>query len=79
MAGPGCLCKRLGRYKLAGFPVDHVEEPVLGCMQQRLDLPTVDIEVGEYDVHIGVVVPGFSRRRLVVPAVFACAAIQRYY
>ena len=46
-------------------------------MHQRLHRAAVDVEVGQHDVHVGVVVPRLAWRGLVVPAVLAGVGIQR--
>ena len=74
---PRRLGERLGRDQLAVRAIDHVEEAVLRRVQDRLARPAADLQVGQHDVHVRVEVPGLSRRRLVVPDVFARVGIER--
>ena len=46
-------------------------------MHQRLHGAAVHLQVGQDDVHVGVVVPGLPGRGLVVPAVLAGVRVQR--
>src|SRR5207245_5126789 len=55
------------RDQLAGLAVQDVEESVAVGLEQRRDLLTVDLDVGQHVFVDAVVVPGVVRRRLVVP------------
>ena len=61
----------LGRNELARRAVEHVEIAVLGRLHQHLPTAPVDFHFGQHDVLRGGVIPGFARRGLVVPDIFA--------
>jgi hypothetical protein len=79
----GCVAGRpihideiLGRNELAGLAIENVEKAVLRRMQKDVAFLSVDCQVGQDQVLVGVVVPSVRRRFLVVPNVFAGVEIQ---
>ena len=75
---PRHLGEGLRRDQRAVGPVQHVEEAVLRGMHEDLPLHAVEDEIGQDDVHVGVVVPRLPGRRLIVPEVVAGVGIQRH-
>ena len=74
---PGHVNQLVGGNKLAVRTIEHIEETVLRCMQQRLDRLLINRQIREDHVHIRVVVPGFTWHRLIVPDVLAGIGIER--
>ena len=68
--GPGLRDVLLGADKFAGFPIEHIEEPVLGSLHQDFSLRTLDFHIGQDDVLGRRVIPGFAGRGLVMPDIF---------
>ena len=71
-AGPIDRDEVLSRDQFARGPVQHVKEAVLGGLHQHGARVAVDLHVGEDDVLGGGVVPGVTRRGLVMPDILAC-------
>ena len=76
---PVRLGEGFGRDQPAVRAVDHVEKPVLGRMHQGLNRAAVDLEVGQHDIHVGVVIPGLPGRGLVMPQVVARVRVERHH
>ena len=76
-ARPGGLDEGLCRDQLACLSVDYIEEAVLGRVEQGLHLLPVNLQIGEHDVHVRVVVPGLSWSGLIVPKVLPGVRVQR--
>ena len=76
VARPGHLGEGFSHEQFSILPVDDIEETILRCVHQRLHGAAVHFQVGQDDVHVRVVVPGFPGSGLVVPAVFAGVGVQ---
>ena len=77
--GPGVGHIVVGRQQLSGLAVHHIEEAVLGRVQQhRADL-AADLQVGQHHGGGAVVVPLLGGDLLIVPGVFAGAGVHRHH
>src|SRR5690606_37710652 len=75
---PGIGHERLGRNGLPGFPVNHIEEAVLGGLHEHLAELPCDLEIGEDHRLHRRVVPAFAGIYLVAPDVFPGVGIDGY-
>jgi hypothetical protein len=75
-SGPVYIDEIPGRNELAGFAIKNVEKAVLRRMQEDFAFLSVDCQVGQDRVLIGVVVPSVRGRALEVPGIFAGVDIQ---
>ena len=75
---PGLRRIRRGREQFTSGAVQHVEIAILRCLHQHLPRLAVDGQFREHDVLTGGVVPGITRRRLVMPHVFTSLGLQRH-
>ena len=74
--GPGHGHVALGRQKLAGLAVEHVEEAVLRRLHDHFARSAVDLEVGQDHLLRRREVPALAGRRLVVPDQRAVVGIE---
>src|SRR5690606_2700764 len=65
--------------ELAGGGIQHVDETVLGGMDDDVALLAVEVQVGNHHGADGVIVPGIAGRFLVVPDVFASIGVDGHY
>ena len=75
--GPRHLGDLLGRQQFAVGAIDHIEEAILRRMHQRLDGLATVFQIGQHDVHVGVVVPGLTGGGLVVPFILTGVGVER--
>ena len=78
LGGPIGFHVLFSRQHLAIRTIDHIEEPIFGCMYRSLYIFTINIKIGKNDIHIRVIVPSIAGGCLDMPLILTSVSIKRH-